>query len=135
MDRVEVAAGVVVDSRGRILLCQRQGELEGLWEFPGGKREAGESFAQCLERELLEELDLEVAVREELCSMPFDQNAKRLQFRFLRAHPRQDEPALNLRAHSAARWVEASEMADYPLCPADKAFMQTCGHLFCPSRS
>ena len=57
-DRIEVAAGVVKNSEGRILICQRKGKLEGLWEFPGGKRERGETFQQCLERELLEELDL-----------------------------------------------------------------------------
>ena len=135
MERLEVAAGVVVDGRGRILLCQRQGELAGLWEFPGGKREAGESFPHCLQRELMEELGLEVSVREELCSMPFDQGDKALQFRFLRACPRQEKPRLALWAHQAARWVEAAEISAYPLCPADEAFVRAYGHLLGPSLS
>ena len=132
MDRVEVAAGVVRDARGRVLLCQRQGELAGLWEFPGGKREPGESFAQCLRRELLEELSLEVYVEKELCRMPFDQGTKRLQFCFLLAGVEGMEPPLSLSVHQDVRWVNASELASYPLCPADEAFVRNYGHLLDP---
>ena len=52
-DRIEVAAGIVKNAEGRYLICRRKGSLEGLWEFPGGKREKGETFQQCLERELM----------------------------------------------------------------------------------
>ena len=59
---IEVSAGVVYDREGRILICQRgEGRSNAhLWEFPGGKREAGESAAECLIRELTEELSLPV---------------------------------------------------------------------------
>ena len=55
MEIIEVAAGVVRRADGRVLICRRTGRLEGLWEFPGGKLEPGETPAQCLERELMEE--------------------------------------------------------------------------------
>ena len=129
MDRVEVAAGVVRDIRGRVLLCQRRGELAGLWEFPGGKREEGESFADCLRRELLEELSLEVLPEGELCRMPFDQGTKKLQFCFLLARVEVPEPALTLRVHRSTRWVNVAELGSYPLCPADGAFVRNYGHL------
>ena len=59
---IEVSAGVIYDEGGRILLCQRgEGRANAhLWEFPGGKREAGESAEDCLVRELMEELNLPV---------------------------------------------------------------------------
>jgi mutator protein MutT len=62
---IEVAAGLVVRD-GKILITQRLAEahLGGLWEFPGGKRERGETYPQCLRRELREELGIEVRVGE-----------------------------------------------------------------------
>lgn len=58
-----VAAAVIRDDN-RLLIAQRpaEGMLGGLWEFPGGKQEAGETLAQCLQREILEELGLEIEV-------------------------------------------------------------------------
>jgi 8-oxo-dGTP pyrophosphatase MutT (NUDIX family) len=68
---IEVAAGLVF-RQGRLLITQRPAcsHLGGLWEFPGGKREAGESLADCLRRELREELGIEVDVGELVESAP-----------------------------------------------------------------
>ncbi len=58
---IEVAAGLVFRD-GKLLIARRprQSHLGGMWEFPGGKREEGESFEECLHRELAEELGIEV---------------------------------------------------------------------------
>lgn len=54
---LQVSAGAIFRSDGRVLLCQRgYGDCAGLWEFPGGKREPGEDACACLEREIREEL-------------------------------------------------------------------------------
>jgi len=68
--RVHVVAGIVRDTYGRILISRRHDHLHqgGLWEFPGGKVEAGESVGEALARELLEELAVTVLVAE-----PFQQ--------------------------------------------------------------
>ena len=62
----DVAAGLIWDESGRLLIAQRplDGLLGGLWEFPGGKREPGETLEDCLRRELREELAIEVEVGE-----------------------------------------------------------------------
>lgn len=60
----DVSAGLIRDGDGRLLIAQRppDGLLGGLWEFPGGKQEDGESLPECLKRELREELAIEVEV-------------------------------------------------------------------------
>ncbi len=60
----DVAAGIIWNERGEVLIAQRplEGLLGGLWEFPGGKQEAGETLPECLKRELREELAIEVEV-------------------------------------------------------------------------
>ncbi|MBW4437490.1 MAG: A/G-specific adenine glycosylase [Pleurocapsa minor GSE-CHR-MK-17-07R] len=63
----EVTAGIIWNEAGQVLIAQRphDGLLGGLWEFPGGKQEAGESLPECLMRELHEELAISVRVGEE----------------------------------------------------------------------
>ncbi|MEE4109080.1 MAG: 8-oxo-dGTP diphosphatase MutT [Halieaceae bacterium] len=71
---IVVAVGVVLDSRGRVLLTRRRDDTHqgGLWEFPGGKVEAGESVADALRRELREELAIEVEAHEPLLVLEHD---------------------------------------------------------------
>ena len=59
-----VTAMILFDAEGRALMTQRQRppSLAGMWEFPGGKMEPGESPEECLEREILEELGLAIRV-------------------------------------------------------------------------
>jgi A/G-specific adenine glycosylase len=62
----DVAAGVIWNERNQLLIAQRplDGLLGGLWEFPGGKQEPGETLPECLKRELCEELAIEVEVND-----------------------------------------------------------------------
>lgn len=71
---IQVAAGIIEDGRGNVLIAQRPPgkRLAGFWEFPGGKVEAGESAAQALVRELKEELELDVRVAGELGRFPYE---------------------------------------------------------------
>ncbi len=128
MNTVQVAAAVVRDAEGRLLLCQRKGELQGLWEFPGGKREAGESFVQCIQRELMEELALPVTVEKELCRMPYGKEDQALDFCFLLVRAEREAPCV-LSVHQEAQWIWPNQLPQYPLCPADAAFVQGFGHM------
>ena len=111
---IEVSAGVIYDAAGRILICQRgEGRSNAhLWEFPGGKREAGESAAQCLIRELKEELNLPIHDVQEVAAWPHGN----IHFTFLTA--RTDAQPL-LTEHEDARFVKPQELLRFAFCPAD----------------
>ena len=123
-DRIEVAAGVVKNAEGRILICRRKGELEGLWEFPGGKREKGETFQQCLERELMEELELEVEAGDTLGSVLRRDGEKTIWLVFVSGTVKA-ESELALHVHGKATWVLPEEMGSYEFCPADASFLKS----------
>jgi 8-oxo-dGTP diphosphatase len=77
---VHVAAGVILNASGEVLLALRPLDKHqgGLWEFPGGKVEAGEPVRDALARELLEELNLSVVRAEPLLVTEHDYGDKRV---------------------------------------------------------
>lgn len=116
---VEVVAGLVTDARGRVLLARRtEGrDLAGLWEFPGGKVEAGESPEAALVRELREELGIEVEIGAPLIAVPQQYPHKRLRLDVRHIARWRGE----LRGHEgqALAWVPPDRLPSYPMPPAD----------------
>ena len=112
---IRVSAGIVRRQDGRILICRRgEGRKNAhLWEFPGGKQEAGESPAACLQRELMEELSLPIHSAAPLCT----REAQGLTFDFLTAQTDAD-PILT--EHEAFAFVHPAELTQYEFCPADE---------------
>jgi 8-oxo-dGTP diphosphatase len=119
---VLVAACALIDPDGRILIAQRpQGKsMAGLWEFPGGKIEAGERPEQSLIRELKEELG--IAVKEE-CLAPLT-FASHLYPDFHLLMPlyvcRRWEGIVTAQEQQKLKWVRPSELKNYPMPPADE---------------
>ena len=116
-----VAAAALIDGDGRVLIAQRpQGkQLPGLWEFPGGKVEAGETPEAALIRELDEELG--IAVRRD-CLSPFV-FASHAYEDFHLLMPlflcRRWEGFVQRREHADLAWVKPNALFDYPMPPAD----------------
>jgi len=115
---VEVAAGLVFRA-GRLLITQRPAgsHLAGLWEFPGGKRETGETWEVCLVRELREELGVEVHVGRLLSELTHEYPGKRVHLKFFVCRLDSGEP--RPLGCAALAWVSAGELSAYEFPPAD----------------
>ena len=111
---IDVTAAVIVRASS-VLLCQRpQGKHHaGLWEFPGGKTEPGETLEACVARECREELGIDLRVGRTLACVVRDG----LRITFLAAQIVRGEP--QLREHSALAWVTPEQARTYALCPSD----------------
>ena len=117
-----VVAVALVDADRRVLIAQRpEGkQLAGLWEFPGGKVEAGERPEETLIRELHEELDIRV---KEACLAPLSFASHRYEdFHLLMPLYvcRRWEGTPRAVEHQALRWVAPSRLRDFPMPPADE---------------
>ena len=118
MNIIDVAAGLIF-RQGRLLITQRhaRSHLGGLWEFPGGKREPGETFEQCLSRELREELGIEILVGELIHSLIHPYPEKTVRLNFYRCELRRGEP--QCLGCADFKWVRAEELKDFHFPPAD----------------
>ncbi len=117
MKTIEVVAAVIVEG-GRVFATQRgYGDFKGLWEFPGGKMEAGESREEALKREILEELETEIKVEEFLCTVEYDYPAFHLTMHCFVCSVVKGN--LVLREHDAARWLSSDELYSLEWLPAD----------------
>ena len=118
---VRVVAAVIADG-DRLLVCQRPAHKRhgGLWEFPGGKREPGESDAEAAARELREELGVDVtAVGAELLAVHDEGSPYLIAF---------VEVAIagtpECHEHTALVWGTPRELAALPLAPSDQRFVE-----------
>jgi 8-oxo-dGTP diphosphatase len=116
---IEVAAGILTDVGGRVLLMQRLPgkHLAGLWEFPGGKLEPGETIRQALARELREELGIEVRECAPLISIPWRYPEKSVLLHALRVSEWTGVP--RAREGHPLQWMGVEEMDVARMPPAD----------------
>ena len=117
---IRVTAGIIVKDK-KVLLAKRPGHshLGGLWEFPGGKIEPGESAVQCLKRELAEELKIEIDPRG---VVSFDDSFYEYGFKrvylvgmIVTRYQGEIYPV----EHTEVRWVEIGKQETMALAPAD----------------
>jgi mutator protein MutT len=124
---IEVAAGLVF-REGKLLITRRSagGHLGGFWEFPGGKREPGETFEQCLHRELREELGIEVQIVSLIEDILHHYPDRTVRIRFFRCRWLRHEPKPIL--CDSLVWITAAQLSDYPFPAADARLLDKLRH-------
>ena len=118
MKKIEVVAAII-QREGAYFATQRgYGEFEGLWEFPGGKIEPGESPETALKREIEEELGIDIAIAEQLCTIDYDYPSFHLTMHCYLCSIASGE--IELREHKSACWLRPKELGSVEWLPADK---------------
>ena len=121
---VAVAAGLIRDAAGRYLITRRRrgSHLAGLWEFPGGKVEAGETPAACLRRELTEELTATFTVGDLVETVRWEYPDRTVVLHFFDC--RHESGDIVPREEQAMAWVEPERLAALDFPPADRELIQ-----------
>jgi len=123
-EKIVVVAGVIL-KEGKFFLVRRPLHKKdgGLWEFPGGKVEAGEDLLDSLKRELKEELDLEVLEGEVLAKIEKEKEGKIYEFVFIKVKKYLNE--IKLREAEEAGFFTKDEALKLELCQPDREFLET----------
>ena len=128
MKTVRVVAAVIkaINENGEPIIFATQrgyGEFKGGWEFPGGKIEAGETSQEALKREIMEELDTEIAVGELIETIEYDYPTFHLSMDCFWCEIVKGD--LVLKEHEAAKWLKKEQLDDVEWLPADVTIIKT----------
>ena len=128
MKTVRVVAAVIkaINENGEPIIFATQrgyGEFKGGWEFPGGKIEAGETSQEALKREIMEELDTEIAVGELIETIEYDYPTFHLSMDCFWCEIVKGD--LVLKEHEAAKWLKKEQLDDVEWLPADVTVIET----------
>ena len=124
---VHVAVGVIEDAHGNVFIAQRAADAHqgGLWEFPGGKLEPGETTPQALQRELREELAIDVVRCEPLIQIRHHYPDKSVLLDVYRVTAFRGEPKGN--EGQPVRWVSKVDLVNYSFPAANKPIVKAIG--------
>ena len=121
MKTIEVVAAVIIKD-GQVFATQRgYGEFKDWWEFPGGKIEAGETPQVALKREIREELDAEIEVKELLETVEWDYPNFHLTMHCFLCSLLSE--SLHLNEHEAATWLTHETLRSVTWLPADEGLV------------
>ena len=118
MKVIEVVAAILHRDGAYFATQRGYGEFEGMWEFPGGKIEPGESHEVALKREIQEELGVDIAIENLLCTTEYDYPSFHLTMHCYLCSIASGE--IELREHKSALWLTSDKLEDVAWLPADK---------------
>lgn len=118
-----VSAGIIED-QGKLLITKRKAgtHLAGAWEFPGGKKEAGESLVECLKREIWEELRITVSFPRPYATVRYQYPGKLVELHFFRCFLLSGIP--QPRGCAEIAWVRKEELQNYSFPIADQEVIE-----------
>ena len=118
MKKIEVVAAILHRDGAYFATQRGYGEFEGMWEFPGGKIEPGESSEDALKREIQEELGVDIVIEDLICTTEYDYPSFHLTMHCYLCRVEAGE--IELREHKSARWLRPEELGSVEWLPADK---------------
>ena len=119
---IEVVAAIIQRDGAYFATQRGYGEFEGMWEFPGGKIEPGESCEIALKREIQEELGVDIIIENLLCTTEYDYPSFHLTMHCYLCNVASGE--IELREHKSSRWLTADRLDDVSWLPADKEVIE-----------
>ena len=117
MKKIEVVAAIIYNDGAYFSTQRGYGEFEGMWEFPGGKIEPGESRESALKREIQEELGIDITINKFLCTTDYDYPSFHLTMHCYLCSIASGE--MELREHKSARWLTTELLDSVEWLPAD----------------
>jgi 8-oxo-dGTP diphosphatase len=118
MKQIEVVAAIIHRDGAYFATQRGYGEFEGMWEFPGGKIEPGESREDALKREIQEELGVDITIGELFCTTEYDYPTFHLTMHCYLCSVASGE--IELREHKSAQWLTAETLDSVEWLPADE---------------
>lgn len=127
---IDVVAAILINDEHKILIARRKEgkSLGGFWEFPGGKIELGEKPEEALQRELKEEMNIEIEVGEY-----FDTNVHdygKVVIKLIAYFAKIKSGTINLIDHDKIEWVSKEEITNFNFAPADVPLVERLIYLY-----
>lgn len=125
MKKMVVVCGVIKEHNQYLIAKRKSNVANGIWEFPGGKVEEKETLEEAIIRELKEELQTDVIVKEKLTVFYDEQEGYCLEIHAFLCERKQKQTVIVLHAHSEYAWVELEKLSNYEFQNADQALIHT----------
>ena len=119
---IEVVAAIIHRDGAYFATQRGYGEFEGMWEFPGGKIESGESREVALKREIQEDLGVDIVIEDLICTTEYDYPSFHLTMHCYLCRITSGD--IELREHKSARWLTAETLDSVEWLPADKNIVE-----------